>query len=436
MSPPRSLDTAILSLVQQLLPSEQEQQMRTDAVACLQKLVNRIWPGAQVEVFGSMRSGLYLPDGDVDVVVSHPPLLPYRTSSHLNALERGLISSGFALRHNIQNIKRARVPICKFTSAPAFGSLKFDASFNGHEGVKGAEEQLRLLEELEKNGAGRRKRAERLIVLLKLLLENEGLAEAGTGGLGGMGVFCLAVSFVQLDKRERNEVTPASDLLACLRFYSRDYDPSTTTVSVLNGGALLPRVLAPEKDDPSRFSLQNPLDITLNIAAGCSRTAKIQQAFAAAHSALSAFSPPPNASSSLRAGSSHPSATPSALPSAHFALSSSHMSAKQRTRTASASLATAVRSWTPYAKQADLSGLPAADEPLPPRPKRPSKKEREAGKLRAGLGGSLSARLGSAKQETLGRGFGSGGTRGGGGGRGRGGGFGGGRGRGQYGNRW
>ncbi|GAA5826032.1 hypothetical protein JCM11251_000099 [Rhodosporidiobolus azoricus] len=295
------LDQEVLALVEQLKPTEATHKVRLDAIECLDKLVKKIWPGAEVVVYGSSKSRMYLPDGDIDVVVLHDPLLPYRTSSHLNALERNLISSRFSSPSQIFNIKRARVPLCKFTSTPQFGGFDFDVSINGTSGIEGGEEVERLLEEVEEKGEGNKERVVRLVLLVKLLLGGLRLSDPSQAGLGGTAVFCMCLSFVQLDKRPATLVSPGQDLLALLQYYGVDHDVAEQSISVAEGGAILPRVKQAENDNLRAFSILNPLEPEKNVSASCSKTPQIREAFTSAHAlllkSLSAPSPSPSSPS-------------------------------------------------------------------------------------------------------------------------------------------
>ncbi|KAK9890976.1 hypothetical protein WA026_013313 [Henosepilachna vigintioctopunctata] len=50
-------------------PSELEHKIRGDVVQRIKRIIVSKWPEAQVEIFGSYRTGLYLPTSDIDLVV-------------------------------------------------------------------------------------------------------------------------------------------------------------------------------------------------------------------------------------------------------------------------------------------------------------------------------------------------------------------------------
>lgn len=50
-------------------PTEAEHQIRAEVVARIEKIILSKWSEAKVEIFGSYRTGLYLPTSDIDLVV-------------------------------------------------------------------------------------------------------------------------------------------------------------------------------------------------------------------------------------------------------------------------------------------------------------------------------------------------------------------------------
>lgn len=50
-------------------PTEAEDQIRAEVVTRIEKIIISKWAEAKVEIFGSYRTGLYLPTSDIDLVV-------------------------------------------------------------------------------------------------------------------------------------------------------------------------------------------------------------------------------------------------------------------------------------------------------------------------------------------------------------------------------
>lgn len=226
----RSLDEELDAFVTWTRPTNAEHQLRLLAFRCFQTLVKAVWPSATCELFGSMATGLYLPDGcalpvdmlssvrltrsacsDFDVVIFDSRLMATPSVSLLRTLRDALLRAGFAQPSDVRLVENAKVPLVKFRSTRKFGSFDFDVSFNSPKGPMGARESLRLLEELERKEAGNRQRARMMILLLKVLLAHAGLNEVRYGGLGGLSIFCMGVSFVQarhpLHQCSRKELT-------------------------------------------------------------------------------------------------------------------------------------------------------------------------------------------------------------------------------------
>ncbi|XP_051858781.1 non-canonical poly(A) RNA polymerase protein Trf4-1-like isoform X2 [Drosophila albomicans] len=86
-------------------------------------MVHNLWPMAVVEIFGSFRTGLLLPNSDIDIVIIGLwEKLPLRT------LESELIARRFAESRTMHVLDMAQVPIIKFVDCET--KIKVDISFN------------------------------------------------------------------------------------------------------------------------------------------------------------------------------------------------------------------------------------------------------------------------------------------------------------------
>lgn len=56
----------------------EEEAMRNEVVKRIESVIKELWPSADVQIFGSFSTGLYLPTSDIDLVVfgkwKNPPL--------------------------------------------------------------------------------------------------------------------------------------------------------------------------------------------------------------------------------------------------------------------------------------------------------------------------------------------------------------------------
>lgn len=173
---------------------------------------------------------------DIDLVVlcpsfPSPPLKP--TSSLLHSLASLLLTSSLAEPSSLLVIAKSRVPIVKFVTR--HGGFSVDLSVNQKNGVDAAIGVRNLLEnfsfrdeayvepgsrevernlELEKDLKGKGRTtvdgvtaedaivdhgvARCLVLLVKAFLNQRGMNEVFTGGLGSYSIICLVVSFLQV----------------------------------------------------------------------------------------------------------------------------------------------------------------------------------------------------------------------------------------------
>ncbi|XP_068665272.1 uncharacterized protein [Aristolochia californica] len=132
-SPMLQLHKEIVDFCDFISPTQEEQASRVAAVQCVTELIKYIWPHCRVEVFGSFKTGLYLPTSDIDVVI-----LDSKVSSPqigLRAISKGLKQRNIGKK--IQVIATARVPIIKFLERES--GVAFDISFDVTNGPKAAE---------------------------------------------------------------------------------------------------------------------------------------------------------------------------------------------------------------------------------------------------------------------------------------------------------
>uniref|UniRef100_A0A672FFQ4 Terminal nucleotidyltransferase 4B n=1 Tax=Salarias fasciatus TaxID=181472 RepID=A0A672FFQ4_SALFA len=119
-------------------PRPEEEKMRLEVVDRIKGVINDLWPSAEVQVFGSFSTGLYLPTSDIDLVVFGKwETLPLWT------LEEALRKRNVADENSIKVLDKATVPIIKLTDS--FTEVKVDISFNVKSGVKAA----RLIKEFK-----------------------------------------------------------------------------------------------------------------------------------------------------------------------------------------------------------------------------------------------------------------------------------------------
>lgn len=218
-SPMLKLHKEIVDFCDFLSPTPEEQAARNTAVERVSDVVKHIWPHSKVEVFGSFKTGLYLPSSDIDVVILGSGLqIPQKG---LVALSRALSQRGLA--KNIQVIGKARVPIVKFVEKKS--GVAFDISFDVQNGPLAA---VFIKDALSKCPPLRP-----LCLILKVFLQQRELNEVYSGGIGSYAL--LAMLMAMLQSLPKSQAAPEHNLGILLvhffDFYGRKLNTSDVGVS-------------------------------------------------------------------------------------------------------------------------------------------------------------------------------------------------------------
>ncbi|GFX46434.1 terminal nucleotidyltransferase 4A [Trichonephila clavipes] len=202
-------------------PTRAEHQIRLEVVERITKIIISIWPKAKVEVYGSFRTGLYLPTSDIDLVVIEKKDISFR------ALEQALMENNIAKASSIKVLDKASVPIVKLTDAKT--DIKIDISFNMNNGVKSAnliKDFMHMYPVLPK-----------LVLVLKQFLLQRDLNEVFMGGISSYSLILLTISFLQHLKHEPEKNNLGKLLIMFFELYGRHFNYRNTGISIKNGGA-------------------------------------------------------------------------------------------------------------------------------------------------------------------------------------------------------
>uniref|UniRef100_A0A8P4GNA9 Terminal nucleotidyltransferase 4A n=1 Tax=Dicentrarchus labrax TaxID=13489 RepID=A0A8P4GNA9_DICLA len=243
-------------------PRPEEKKMRLEVVDRIKEVIRDLWPSAEVEVFGSFSTGLYLPTSDIDLVVFGKwETLPLWT------LEEALRKRNVADENSIKVLDKATVPIIKLTDS--FTEVKVDISFNVKSGVKAAW----LIKEFKEKYPV----LPYLVLVLKQFLLQRDLNEVFTGGIGSYSLFLMAVSFLQLHYRE--------DL------YGRHFNYLKTGIRIKDGGCYVAKdeVQKNMMDGyrPSMLYIEDPLQPDNDVGRSSYGAMQVKQAFDYAYVVLS-----------------------------------------------------------------------------------------------------------------------------------------------------
>ncbi|XP_042774079.1 terminal nucleotidyltransferase 4B isoform X2 [Panthera leo] len=279
VKPPLSLHEEISDFYEYMSPRPEEEKMRMEVVNRIESVIKELWPSADVQIFGSFKTGLYLPTSDIDLVVFGKwENLPLWT------LEEALRKHKVADEDSVKVLDKATVPIIKLTDS--FTEVKVDISFNVQNGVRAAD----LIKDFTKKYPV----LPYLVLVLKQFLLQRDLNEVFTGGIGSYSLFLMAVSFLQLHPRE-DACIPNTNygvlLIEFFELYGRHFNYLKTGIRIKDGGSYV------AKDEvqknmldgyrPSMLYIEDPLQPGNDVGRSSYGAMQVKQAFDYAYVVLS-----------------------------------------------------------------------------------------------------------------------------------------------------
>jgi len=289
-------------------PREFEDRLRGNLVDELNRILHNSpnWRGRKLHAFGSFMSGLYLPTGDMDLVLcsdavlSGGSTLPVGTGQ-LHKFRNHLRNSRVAVHNNFEMISKARVPLVKYVDSTT--GLKVDISFENPSGViaiqtfKAWREQYPVMPIL--------------VTIIKQFLLMRGLNEPVNGGIGGFSVICMVVSMLQMMPQiQSGDMVPERNLGSLLMhffdLYGKRFNYKITALRlnppgyVNKAGFARPscsssanikllsqnQVTSFTYKNPDRLSIIDPNNPGNDISGGSQNYPQIKACFAEAHKLL------------------------------------------------------------------------------------------------------------------------------------------------------
>ncbi|XP_013884273.1 non-canonical poly(A) RNA polymerase PAPD7 isoform X2 [Austrofundulus limnaeus] len=260
-------------------PRPEEAAMRKEVVTRIKKIINELWPKADVQIFGSFSTGLYLPTSDIDLVVfgnwERPPL---------QELEQALREHNMAEPDSIKVLDKATVPIIKLTDQET--EVKVDICFNMNSGVKAASFIKDYLKEYPV--------LPYLIFVLKQFLLQRDLNEVFTGGISSYSLILMVISFLQLHPRIDARIPNQNLGMLLIEFfelYGRQFNYLKTAIRLTNGGAYVSKdemmKAMTNGNRPSMLCIEDPLVPGNDVGRGSYGAIQVKQAFDYAYIVLS-----------------------------------------------------------------------------------------------------------------------------------------------------
>uniref|UniRef100_A0A3P9J2E5 Terminal nucleotidyltransferase 4A n=1 Tax=Oryzias latipes TaxID=8090 RepID=A0A3P9J2E5_ORYLA len=260
-------------------PRPEEAAMRKEVVKRIETIIKEQWPSADVQIFGSFSTGLYLPTSDIDLVVfgkwERPPL---------QELEQALRKHNVAEPFSIKVLDKATVPIIKLTDQET--EVKVDISFNVETGVKAAS--------FIKDYVKKYPVLPYLIFVLKQFLLQRDLNEVFTGGISSYSLILMVISFLQLHPRI-NARNPNENLgmllIEFFELYGRHFNYLKTGIRIRNGGAYMAKEEMMKAMTngyrPSMLCIEDPLLPGNDVGRGSYGAMQVKQVFDYAYAILS-----------------------------------------------------------------------------------------------------------------------------------------------------
>ncbi|KAJ3173010.1 hypothetical protein HDU88_004469 [Geranomyces variabilis] len=211
------LNAEIDDYVAYLVPTPAEHAMRELTVARVTAAIKSVAPKADVAVFGSFETKLYLPSSDVDIVVLDRSL---GTKPQLYPFDRALRQAGIA--SSTEMITGAKVPIIKMKDS--LTNYPVDISFNVASGVQAAEIVKTFVND-PVYGEGLRP----LLLIMKQFLLQRHLHEVFTGGMGSYTLLTIIASFLKMHPKLQTGQMHAGEnlgvlLIELLEFYGMHFN--------------------------------------------------------------------------------------------------------------------------------------------------------------------------------------------------------------------
>jgi len=255
-------------------PRPAEIAMRQRMIDRLTEVVKEMWPMAQVECFGSSRTGLNLPTSDIDIVI-----LGQWKAAPLQTLARKLREMPIVAEE--VTVIRAKVPIVTYTDAET--KLHVDISFNRVDSVSVAMDVKANLERVPPLKA--------LIFVLKRFLAMRGLNEVFSGGLSSYALYLTVLSYWQLRPLKPENPNLGVMLLEYFELYGKNFHYAVLGISIRNGGSYFQRDTRSFTNHPhghdQLLCIENPMDHNLDVSSGSYAMDSVRESFAHAYALLS-----------------------------------------------------------------------------------------------------------------------------------------------------
>ncbi|KZT09562.1 uncharacterized protein LAESUDRAFT_722526 [Laetiporus sulphureus 93-53] len=269
--------------VKYISPTPEEDEIRSLVVTLIARSVTQAFPDAQIVPFGSYETKMYLPQGDIDLVIHSQSMAYSNKETVLHALANTMKRSEITERVNI--IARAKVPIIKFVTH--YGRFSVDISINQGNGVSAGKMIKQFLAEMPALRS--------LVLVIKSFLAQRSMNEVFSGGLGSYSIVCMAISFLQMHpKIRRGEIDPLKNLgvlvMEFFELYGYYFNYQEVGISIRDGGSYYNKTERGwfDRTRPKLLSVEDPGDPSNDVSRGSYSMFRVRTTLAGAHSIMTA----------------------------------------------------------------------------------------------------------------------------------------------------
>ena len=267
--------------------NQEEKDLREKTYKFISETVEGKYPEYRCILYGSFKTGLSIPDSDIDILILSKEGKEEQTSKN-KLLEEALnkIHSLFdsTKAFSYLEIIKAKVPIIKCTYKET--NINVDISFfrkNGFSAVKTIEKVLNSFPEIKP-----------LMLVIKYALKQRKLNEIYKGGVSSFIIFSLIYYYIS-DYRKKilhdikngkkdSELTLGHFLVGFFDFYGFQFNYEKLGISIRNGGFLYKR---PEEEKQKHLlSIENFQDIGQDMGKSCFKYKKVVETFKFARDSL------------------------------------------------------------------------------------------------------------------------------------------------------
>ncbi|KAF9512789.1 hypothetical protein BS47DRAFT_1393947 [Hydnum rufescens UP504] len=264
------LNEEVKAFVDYVSPTPQEHETRRLMIQWIRNVIISEYPDAEVLPFGSFETKLYLPLGDIDLVIKSDNIKGQRDRDKFSVLSKlASLLRRANITDNVEIIAKAKVPIIKFITS--HGRIPIDISINQTNGLTAGLIVHQFMKEIPA--------LRPLILVIKSFLSQRSMNEVFSGDASqdpSLQYQCLR--------------QPRVLLVEFFETYGRFFQYDTVGISLRSGGHYFNKHHRGwvNRGSPGLLSIEDPQDLTNDVSSGSFAIHRVRQTLLGAYEILSA----------------------------------------------------------------------------------------------------------------------------------------------------